>query len=147
MNAFDAFYHTVHSYPGGASSLAPRMGMSPDVLRNKADVKKEHHKPNLQDVISVMDLTGDLSILRALAADQGLLLVKASEAGKHECDMSVLEQVTGLMVEQGKFASEIYTSLADGSLTDKEMAAIEEAGRQFMTAIAEVKQRMKGMVG
>ena len=49
MNVKDATHATVHDYPGGAESLAPRMGIkSPQVLRNKAqahiiDAQDEHH--------------------------------------------------------------------------------------------------------
>lgn len=34
MNLADAAYNTVHDYPGGASSLAPRLGMSSHMLSN-----------------------------------------------------------------------------------------------------------------
>ncbi len=36
MTPQDAFHATCHAYPGGCESLAPRLGMTPAVLRNKA---------------------------------------------------------------------------------------------------------------
>ncbi|ROT45027.1 phage regulatory CII family protein [Pusillimonas sp. NJUB218] len=147
MNPIDAFYHTVHDQPGGAESLAPRMGMSAAVLRNKADPKKECNKPLLADVDKIMDLTGDYRVLRALAHKHGFLLVRAPENCTVESDMSVLEHVTGLMVAQGKFAQEIHTALADGDLSAKEMTKIEEVGQAFMTEVVEIQQRLRGMVG
>lgn len=147
MNPIDAFYHTVHDQPGGAESLAPRMGMSAAVLRNKADPKKECNKPLLADVDKIMDLTGDYRVLKALAHKHGFLLVRAPENCTIESDMSVLEHVTGLMVAQGKFAQEIHTALADGDLSTKEMTKIEEVGQAFMTEVVEIQQRLRGMVG
>ena len=32
MSVEDAIYHTVHSYPGGVTALAARMGVSPNTL-------------------------------------------------------------------------------------------------------------------
>lgn len=32
MKVKDALYHAVHDYPGGAASLAPRMGVSASTL-------------------------------------------------------------------------------------------------------------------
>ena len=147
MNPIDAFYHTVHDHPGGAESLAPRMGISASVLRNKADPKKDCNKPLLADADKIMDLTGDYRVMKALAHKHGFLLVRAPENCTVESDMSVLEHVTGLMVAQGKFAQEIHTALADGALSANEMTKIEEVGQTFMTEVMEIQQRLRGMVG
>lgn len=145
MNVLDAFYHTVHDFPGGSESLAPRLGTTPSILNNKADQAKQHNKPLLVDADSVMGITQDYRILRSMANKHGFLLVKAPDPEQHDCDMSVLEQVTGLMMEQGNFAKEIYDALADGGVSQEEMSKIERVGQQFMTAIALVKQRLQGM--
>lgn len=147
MSPADAFYHTVHDHPGGAESLAPRMGMSSAILRNKADPKKDCNKPLLADVDKVMGLTGDYRILQALAHKHGFLLVKAPESCVIETDMTVLEHMASLMMAQGRFAQEIHTALADGGLTDEEMKNIEAVGQDFMTEVLEIQQRLRGMVG
>src|SRR5690606_19490891 len=114
MNVLDAFYHTVHDYPGGAESLAPRMGMTPAILNNKADPKKEHNKPLLVDADNIMGLTGDFRILQALNHKHGYLMVKAPDADATASDMAVLEHVVGLGVANGKFMQTINAALADG---------------------------------
>lgn len=146
MNPIDAFYHTVHDQPGGAESLAPRMGMSAAVLRNKADPKKECNKPLLADVDKIMGLTGDFRILQALAHKHGFLLLAAPE-GAAECDMSVLESAMQTCVAQGNFMQSIHTALSDGRVDQKEVDAISEAERALQTAAATTTRRMKGMVG
>ena len=146
MNPIDAFYHTVHDHPGGAASLAPRMGMSAAVLCNKADPKKECNKPLLIDVDKVMGLTGDFRILQALAHKHGFLLIKAPD-GTEECDMSVLESVMETGVAHGQFMQSIHAALSDGRVDKKEVEAISEAERALQTAAATTTRRMKGMVG
>ena len=68
MTPQDAFHATCHAYPGGCESLAPRMGMSSAVLRNKARPGCHTNHPTLADADHVMSLTGDVRILHALAA-------------------------------------------------------------------------------
>ena len=145
MNPIDAFYHTVHDQPGGAESLAPRMGMSAAVLRNKADPKKECNKPLLADVDKIMGLTGDFRILQALSHKHGFLLVKAPEGTTIESDMTVLEHVAAMAVANGEFMRAIHQALSDGKLTDREMKQIKEAGHTAMTELAEVVQRLHGI--
>jgi len=145
MTPFDAFHHTVRRFPGGAAALAPRVGMSADILRNKSDVNKEHHKPTLQDVISVMGITGDFSTLKALANEFGFLLVKAPDANVHESDMSVLEQVVSLGVANGTYLQTVNAALADGKVDRQELKVVKDAQRILQTTAAEVTQRLEGM--
>jgi hypothetical protein len=145
MNIFDAFYATVHEYPGGVESLAPRLGMSAQILRNKANPNVDSNKSTLAEADAVMGLTSDYRILQALAHKHGFLMVKAPSSSSTECDMSVLEQVAGLMVANGVFGKEVYDALADGAVTKDELRKIDEAGKGVMTAVAEVGQRLHGM--
>jgi len=68
----DAFYQTCKKYPGGFESLAPRMGMSGQVLRNKANHNATANHVHLCDIENIMTLTGDLSVLHALAGQGSL---------------------------------------------------------------------------
>jgi hypothetical protein len=145
MNPLDAFYHTVHDFPGGTESLAPRMGMSAAVLRNKADLRKDSNKPLLADADVVMGITKDFRILRALAHKHGFLMVKAPEHEGTSCDMNVLEQVVGLNVACGVFSQEIYTALADGKVDRNELERIGEASVGVHTAVKTLEQGLAGM--
>lgn len=145
MNTTDAAYHTVHDYPGGSESLGPRVGISPAVLRNKVNPNNDTHHLTYSEAQRLVDMTNDDRMLRAWANARGYLLVKAPDACSAESDMSVLEQMAGLMVANGAFGQEVYNALADGGVDRAELARIEQAGRGVMTAVAEVKQRLKGM--
>lgn len=146
MNIIDAADSTVHDYPGGSESLGPRVGISPAVLRNKVNPNNTTHHLTLAEADRLMRITQDKRILKALAHAHGYLLVKAPEECSTESDMSVLEHVTGLMVQQGRFAMEIHTALSDGGVSKEEMVRIDRAGREFMGEIVEIKQRLRGMV-
>ncbi len=145
MNIQDAAHATVHDYPGGSESLGPRVGISPAVLRNKVNPNNETHHLTLAEARRIVSLTGDDRMLRAWAHEGGFLLVKAPAQCTAESDMSVLEQMAGLMVANGSFGQEVYNALSDGGVDAQEMQRIEAAGRGVMTAVAEVKQRLRGM--
>lgn len=147
MNTADAAYSTVHDYPGGSESLGPRIGVSAAVLRNKVNQHNTTHHLTLAEADRIVGVTGDVRILQAMAHAHGYLLVKAPEQCRGESDMSVLEQLAGLMVANGVFGHEIHAALSDGGVDPSEMARIEQAGRGVMTSVAEVKARLRGMVG
>lgn len=143
MEPLLAFFHTVHD--AGTVALADKLGMSADVLRNKADPKKSSNIVGLADADKVMAITGDFRVLKALAHAHGFLLVKAPDDCRGESDMSVLEQMAGLMVSCGVFGKEVYDSLADGKITPDEIKRVQRAGQGVMTSVAEVGQRLEGM--
>ena len=125
MNPHDAFYHTVHSSPGGCEALAARMGMSSAVLRNKANPTSNFNKVNFDDVIAVMALSGNHLVLERLAADFGYVLVKV-EADASPSDMAVLEIVTKCWSANGDFGAEVNRALADGKITQAELIGIRD---------------------
>lgn len=145
MNSIDAAHATVHDYKGGSESLGPRVGISPAVLRNKVNPNNDTHHLTLAEADRVMSMTGDVRILQALAHQHGFLMVKAPDDCVTESDMSVLEQMAGMMVACGAFGKEVYDSLADGKVDHSEIAKVEQAGKAVMTTVAEIKQRLAGM--
>uniref|UniRef100_UPI00353016D5 phage regulatory CII family protein n=1 Tax=Achromobacter sp. GbtcB20 TaxID=2824765 RepID=UPI00353016D5 len=54
MNHLDAFHQTVHGAPGGCEAIAPRMGMSAAILRNKANPNSTTNKPTLDEADRLM---------------------------------------------------------------------------------------------
>ena len=65
MNIHDAAHATVHDYPGGAASLAPRLGMVQAVLNSKVNPNTHTHHLTLAEAMRIMTMTGDHRILRA----------------------------------------------------------------------------------
>ncbi len=145
MNIKDAAYATVHDYKGGSEALAPRMGMSAAVLRNKVNPNNETHHLTLAEAVSAAAMAGDYRMLRAWAHQEGFLLIKAPNSKRAESDMSVLEQMVSFMVASGVYGQEIHEALADGRVTKDELRDVREAGTGVMTAVAEINQRLEGM--
>ena len=67
MNLADAVYRTVHEYPGGATALAARMGMSSNMLSNKVNPNNDTHHLRLDEANTLMSFTNDYRILHAQA--------------------------------------------------------------------------------
>lgn len=144
MNIRDAFYQSVHSAPGGVEPLAVRMGMSAAILRNKANVNSVTNKPMLEDADKVMALTGDYSVLHALALNHGHVCFKMGEHSTAS-DMAVLELVTQVWTTQGAVGAEVNKALADGRVDHNEVAQIRVAVYRAQKALMEVVARLEGM--
>ncbi len=144
MNITTAADLTVHEYKGGSESLGPLVGISAAVLRNKVNPNNNTHHLTLAEADRIVRMTGDPRILAAFAHSNGYLLVKAPESCG-ESDISVLEQVAGLMVAHGNFGHEVYEALADGGVDQQEVARVTAAGRVVMEAVASVANRLSGM--
>lgn len=144
MNADDAFHALVHDYPGGSESLAPRMGMSPAVLRSKANPECKTHLPTLRDVRKAMALSGDLRPLHALCSEFGGLFVPVGDDEPAD-DMAVLELIALVWARNGDLGQAIHSALVDHVLTQVEFARIEEAAYAAQERISTLVKRLKGM--
>jgi len=133
MNIDDAAYHTVHDYPGGAAALAPRMGKSASSLSHEVKPPANSTaKLGLRDAQRIMVFTGDLRILQAQAAELGQLCLPmptVSDAG----DQSA-EHLSALAREFADVLSDVAMTLADGKVTDNEMARIERSFGEMVAA-------------
>lgn len=143
MNVTDAAYHTVHDYPGGADSLAPRAGISSgQLLRNKVNINQEYHHLTLAEAGRIVGITQDRRIPDAFAALVGCLLVNVGEL-HGVSDMALLETYTNLMKRLGDFSQEFHSALSDGRITHKEITELEQLMREFQSAGAELINRAK----
>jgi hypothetical protein len=143
MNVTDAAYHTVHDYPGGADSLAPRAGISSgQMLRNKVNPNQEGHHLSLAEAGRIVGITQDRRIPDAFAGLVGCLLINVAEFNGVS-DMALLETYTKLMKELGDFSKEFHKALSDGRITSKEIAKLEQQMREFQSAGAELLSRAK----
>lgn len=132
MNIIDSAYQTVHDYPGGSESLAPRIGMSPAVLRNKVNPNNSTHHLSLAEANSIMGVTGDDRLLHALAAEHGYTLQRtdAPESGSVIC--AFLE----VAAQKGDLSELIRDTLADQRVSPNELAAIERVCAAMQAATA-----------
>jgi cob(I)alamin adenosyltransferase len=144
MNHLDAFHKTVHGAPGGCEAIAPRMGLSVGILRNKANPNSATNKPTLDEADRLMGITGDCSILDALAANHNRVCVKV-EDGASAADMAVLEMITWVWQSNGEVGTEVNHALADGRITRAEVDRVRAAVRRAERALESVVARLEGM--
>lgn len=141
----DAAYHVVHDYPGGAESLAPRVGIaSPSVLDNKVNPNSVHHKLTLGEAVKVTAMTGDRRILRAWADKENCLLVPQVDC--LVSDSALLDTYTELMKELGEFSGSFHDALADGVITRTEWQRMEKEMNDFFIAGRELMARAEQLI-
>lgn len=143
MNVDDAAYRMVHSYPGGSEALAPRMGMTAAVLRNKVNPHNPSHKLALEEANLGMGLTGDFSVLEAMAAEHGFVLRRAGQEGAAASLMQVMLQS---QATRGAVWTVVQQALVDNLITPNEYAAIDAALMAATTADRELLDALRAQV-
>ncbi len=144
MNILDAFHKTVHQAPGGCEAMAVRLGMSPQILRNKANPNNTANKVLLEDADQVIGITGDMRVLHALAANHSHVCVKIDPAATAS-DLAVLELVVQVMTSNGDVGAEVNRTLADGRVEQHEIKAVEAAVYRTNQAMQQLVDRLKSM--
>jgi hypothetical protein len=140
MHILDAALQTVSDYPGGAASLAPRVGLSAGVLSNKVNPNCTTNHLSLVEANRLMSVTGDHAILQALAAEHGYALVKINDP---DGGLGVLHGMLDLGVAEGEFSRELHDALADGRITANEMSALGKAALAYQGTLIGLLHRLR----
>lgn len=127
-----AIYETVNGYvdPGtrtrrGATALAPKVGMLPATLSNKANPLQDHQL-TLRESIPVQLVADDFRILYAYAAALQHVAYQLPDAGSVG-DVQLLDQYAALHAELGLMAVQVRVSLEDEQITRQEVARVRAA--------------------
>ncbi|AAL40329.1 MULTISPECIES: phage regulatory CII family protein [Burkholderia] len=144
MNIIDAAYAVVHDYPGGSESLAPRLGMSAAVLRNKVNPNNATHHLGLADAVRATDVTNDDRMLEAWAAARGYALVKLPSAVEC-CDAAIVELMGKAWSTHGLVGREIVKTLEDGRVEHSEVVRVEARIFQHAQVLFNLAARLRGM--
>lgn len=144
MSPDDAFQATVFDAPGGPESLAPRLGMSAQILRNKANVHSSTNVAAGRDWDRVMGLTGDFRVLHALAKNHGFVCYQVDQS---ICvsDMALLELVTKVWSTNGDVGAAVNSTLADGKVERHEIDMVRDTVYRLIQASLEMLGRLEGM--
>lgn len=136
----DAAFILVNTYPGGATSLAPRMGKRADALSHEVRGHASN-KFGLVDAEAATLLTGNPIILNTLAENCGYYVVPKPDANKVTNIMVGLAVVTR---ELSEFVSVSTSAAADNDVSANELRAVDreladlisaaQAMRAFMAA-------------
>ena len=135
MTIDQAAYDTVHGAEGGAKVVAARMGMSHQVLVNKVGLNNTTHHLTLQEAATLMRVTGNLRLLYTLAEGFDGMFVPVPRAAA-EGVPNLVGDVARMSAEFGKLMHEVADDLADGVVTDNEMAQLEREADGLRTALS-----------
>ncbi|WP_255504190.1 YmfL family putative regulatory protein [Caballeronia sp. EK] len=138
MNITDAAYAVVHDYPGGTESLAPRLGMSAAVLRNKVNPNNTTHHITLAEAVRTTDITGDERILTAWAVDRNAVVVHLPEPSSEPDNEELLEKFLKLTSHYGALAKRHQEATQDGEVDDEEMADLRRIGNAIHQTVEEI---------
>lgn len=134
----DAAFNLVHAYPGGATSLAPRMGKRADALSHEVRGHASN-KLGLVDAEAMTQLTGDPRILNTFAENCGFYLVPKPNAHKVTNVMVGLALVTR---ELSEFVSVSTDAEADNKISANELRAVNRELADLIAAAQSIAALM-----
>lgn len=147
MNQTDALYKVARKYPGGLETLAVRMGMSVNVLRNKLAPGIDTHYPSFEEVAAIVEFLLEAKVADALLPVHafnwrlGLISMAIPSTAHLSCD-EIGQQVCRVMKEFGDVAASISDSLADNKITVRERDRFDREFLDAFAALGQLQQRM-----
>lgn len=140
MNVIDSMHHLVHDYPGGSESLGPRVGITPGVLRNKANPNCSTHHMTVPELDRLLGVTQNFAPLHALAANHGfgLYLLEGGDASA-----GLLPQLLATNAAKGEFAQALQAALSDGVVTGNEYQALVSAGNSVQSCMVMLLNKLR----
>lgn len=135
-SVIDAAYLLVRQYPGGIAALAARLGKNPQVLAHKTNPNRRDFNLSVEEAVEIQAMAGDYRILFAMATDLGFRCVKL------EADIDrggVMENLSASVADMGNLMTSVSSSIADGLVTNPEMADIDNRLAQLQNHLVELR--------
>lgn len=122
MTPSDAANLLVHRYPGGATSLAPRMGKKPNTLSHEV-TRTGLAKLGLDDAVLMSQISGDRVVLNAFAEAMNCMVLPL--AATEGCHVALMNSVADLARDFSAVVTAAVDADSDGRITANELAAVE----------------------
>ncbi|MCC9597763.1 MULTISPECIES: phage regulatory CII family protein [unclassified Rubrivivax] len=135
MSIDQAAYDTVHSADGGAKVVAGKMSIGHQVLLNKVGLNNTTHHLTLQEAVRLMQVTGDLRILHAMAESFDGLFIPVPRPAT-EGAPNLVGDLARMSAEFGELMHEVAEDLADGVISDNEMVRVEKEANGLRVALS-----------
>lgn len=139
MNILDAAYNLVHDYPGGAHSLGPRMGKSPNTLNHEV-AGDGTAKFGLVDAVKASTLSGDFRILHAFAEECNHMCIPLPPSDGNTTTSDILANLATSSKRFAELCTHVINSAADDDINDNELNLIQRARAELLTHLAQLGQ-------
>lgn len=123
-----SIYDLVHKSNVGTAHIAEVLGMSHQILINKANPFNTHNKLSVHELHAIQVLTGNCIVLRAMQADLVLATLK-------DAPVSILEAMISNGKECGDVFRVVQEALADNKITERERAGILKEIRDAIASL------------
>lgn len=133
MDVTLALQRAVRGFPHGTEALAARLRVSVTSLSHKVSPTYPGAHCSPEEVLEIMDITGDDGPLHALAQARGYVLLPAPRVAM-EGDSAGLALAHSVQAF-GEFAAESARGLADGRVTGNELARLQREAADALAAI------------
>lgn len=149
LDILDVIYHTVHNFPGGTAALAARMGMTVDVLRQKANVNNTQHVFHPRQLLDLMYFTGTDGVLHAMAEHMGRVVMNASPDDSDGDMHQALAQLQGHYAEVVRHTADLLPgkrSVASGdggTLSGNDVRRVEYHVQELHAALGHLLAAMR----
>lgn len=138
----DAALNLTRHYPGGAAALGARLGKTN--LADEVNPNLPRSKLGLEDAVAMQLLAGDYRVLYAMAVElRHFPPVPMPDAGAS--DSPCLSTLSRLAHEFGELVAEVGGDLADGKVTNTELARVERHAQQLVIYVQQLMQQMTAM--
>ena len=141
----DQIHEIAHGYPGGVEALAARMGKNPGTMRKKLLPNEDTHDLTVKELRKIVDYCDTDRIAQAFADERGLMCIKKPDF-EALSDKEILDLFLDLQAKQGEWAREISKSMENGDIDWNELVAIRKEYDEFITAAAEVMNRLQSFM-
>ena len=141
MNLADAVYRTVHEYPGGATALAARMGMSSNMLSNKVNPNNDTHHLRLDEANTLMSFTNDYRILHAQAETHSKVCIHLPECLEKK-ELDKFEMLLEVGARNGDMFDLIKKSRLDGTCP-KNLSNIRHGIYELQKTLTSMSKQIK----
>lgn len=129
-----AAYATVHQEGRTAKAIAADLGLSHQVLLNKVSPTNTSHFLRLTEAVGLMRTTRDVRILHALAGEMGGQYLPGPDLDD-DADPALMKDLARMTAEFGELMKEVAMDMADGIISDNELARIEDDADQLRKAL------------
>lgn len=147
MDVISAAYNTAHDYDQGrgCEPLAPKIGLTSAVLRNKVNPNNEHNHLRLDEAMKMQEVTGDYRIAQAMAQRLGGVFIKLPDVDvdKERCIEDLVDLFMAGMSAQGEACTEFMERKADGVLCKTDRSVLIEKANEVIVAMQKTIQLME----